>query len=79
MRALYVQALKSVIALRFEVPWAHTLDIAVSCLSLYISLGILEMLWFLWVQILRERFHPAMDRIYVIMGLGRDQYCKPVY
>jgi hypothetical protein len=43
MRALYVQALKSVIALRFEVPWAHTLDIAVSCLSLYISLGILEM------------------------------------
>ncbi len=51
---VYVQALKSVIALRFEVPWAHTLDIAVSCLSLYISLGILEMLWFLWVQILRE-------------------------
>jgi hypothetical protein len=40
---VYVQALKSVIALRFEVPWAHTLDIAVSCLSLYISLGILEM------------------------------------
>jgi hypothetical protein len=36
---LTVQALKSMLTLRFEFPWAHTMDIVVSCVSLYISLG----------------------------------------